>query len=117
MPLPTPAPVSTSTSWPLRVSSRTPAGVMATRYSRVFVSLGTPTFMRKAYTMLTQMKRLEWVRRLQTITQAGLTYSRDPFDRERFQQLQELAAEIAADDDDEALPSVLALLRAEAGYA
>jgi hypothetical protein len=67
--------------------------------------------------MLQQMKRLEWVQRLQTITQAGLTYSRDPFDRERFQQLQELAAEIAADDDDEAAASVLAVLRAEAGYA
>jgi ADP-ribose pyrophosphatase YjhB (NUDIX family) len=41
------------------------------------------------------MRRLEWVRRLQTITQAGLTYTRDPYDRQRYEQLQELAAEIA----------------------
>jgi hypothetical protein len=34
------------------------------------------------------MQRLNWVQRLQTITQAGLTYARDPYDRERFQQLQ-----------------------------
>ena len=41
------------------------------------------------------MLRLEWVRRLQTITQAGLTYTRDAYDRQRYEQLQELAAEIA----------------------
>ncbi len=31
------------TAWPAEVSSRTPAGVMATRYSSSFTSLGTPT--------------------------------------------------------------------------
>lgn len=62
-------------------------------------------------------RKLEWVQRLQTITQAGLTYSRDPYDRERFEQLQELTAEIAAGDAEEAASSLLALLRAEAGYA
>jgi len=42
------------------------------------------------------MKRAwAWVQRLQTITQAGLTYARDPYDRQRYEQLQELAAEIA----------------------
>src|SRR4051812_47992248 len=45
MPLPSPAPFSTNTSCPCFVSSRAPAGVMPTRYSRVLVSLGTPTFM------------------------------------------------------------------------
>ena len=63
------------------------------------------------------VRRLEWVQRLQTITQAGLTYSRDPYDRERFEQLQELTAEIAAGEDEEAAPSLLAVLHAEAGYA
>src|SRR5215218_651767 len=33
-----------STSWPCSVSSRTPAGVSATRYSSVLISVGTPTF-------------------------------------------------------------------------
>ncbi len=46
------------------------------------------------------MPRLEWIQRLQTITQAGLTYARDPYDRERYEQLQALTAEIAAADDD-----------------
>jgi ADP-ribose pyrophosphatase YjhB (NUDIX family) len=63
------------------------------------------------------MRRLQWIQRLQTITQAGLTYTRDPYDRERYEQLQTLTAEIAADDDEAAVPSVLALLRAEQGYA
>jgi len=41
------------------------------------------------------MLPLEWVRRLQTIAQAGLMYTRDPYDRQRYEQLQELTAEIA----------------------
>src|SRR5579883_2210468 len=42
MPLPSPAPFSTSTLWPRDVRLRTPAGVIPTRYSRVLISLGTP---------------------------------------------------------------------------
>ena len=64
----------------------------------------------------TNMQRLRWVQRLQTIVQAGLTYTRDPYDRERYQQLQALTAEIAAGDDDTA-PSLLTLFAAERGYA
>ena len=42
--LPTPAPVSTTTSWPRLTSSRAPAGVSATRYSSVLISFATPIF-------------------------------------------------------------------------
>src|SRR4051794_1937247 len=41
---PSPAPACTSTSWPWSVSSRTPDGVSATRYSSALISVGTPTF-------------------------------------------------------------------------
>src|SRR5829696_8162326 len=41
---PSPAPACTYTSWPWSVSSRTPDGVSATRYSSVLISAGTPTF-------------------------------------------------------------------------
>src|SRR5215217_1407878 len=41
---PTPASCSMKTSWPLRTSSCTPAGVMATRYSWFLTSRGMPTF-------------------------------------------------------------------------
>ncbi|HYF80084.1 MAG TPA: NUDIX hydrolase [Symbiobacteriaceae bacterium] len=39
---------------------------------------------------------LGWAQRIQSIAQAGLTYSKDPYDLERFTQLRELAAEIMA---------------------
>ena len=42
---PSPAPVSTNTSWPSRASSCTPAGVIATRYSWFLTSRGTPILM------------------------------------------------------------------------
>ena len=41
-------------------------------------------------------KWLEWVKQLQAIAQCGLTYAKDPFDMERYAQVRELAAEIAA---------------------
>src|SRR6478735_11360007 len=63
------------------------------------------------------MERLAWVRRLQTITQAGLTYSRDPYDRQRYEQLQELTAEIAQSLTPNANEPWLEILRAEKGYA
>ena len=39
---------------------------------------------------------LRWSRRLQAIAQDGLTYSRDDYDLERYEQLGEPAAEIFA---------------------
>src|SRR5947209_13978905 len=41
---PRPAPLCTNTSCPASASSRTPAGVSATRYSSGLTSVGTPTF-------------------------------------------------------------------------
>ena len=34
---------------------------------------------------------LVWARRIQALTQSGLTYGRDPYERERYQELQEIA--------------------------
>jgi len=60
---------------------------------------------------------IAWVRRLQAIAQNGLTFSRDPFDRERYEQVRSVAEEIltSAADIDPALVSNL--LRGEQGYA
>jgi ADP-ribose pyrophosphatase YjhB (NUDIX family) len=63
------------------------------------------------------MKWLARAQRLQFIAQAGLTYSRDPYDRERFEQIQAVAAEILADGAGEPVDRVLSILRAEKGYA
>jgi len=41
---------------------------------------------------------LDWVRRLQAIAQNGLLYSDSPFDRERYEALRAVAAEIGAAD-------------------
>src|SRR5581483_1505841 len=43
IPDPRPAPACTTTLWPCSTSVRTPAGIMPTRYSRVFTSVGQPT--------------------------------------------------------------------------
>lgn len=43
-----------------------------------------------------ELRCLEWVKRLQAIAQNGLTYTEEPFDRERYKSLQAIAAEILA---------------------
>jgi ADP-ribose pyrophosphatase YjhB (NUDIX family) len=40
---------------------------------------------------------LRWAQRLQAIAQTGLTYARDPFDRQRYDELREIAIEMAAE--------------------
>jgi ADP-ribose pyrophosphatase YjhB (NUDIX family) len=60
---------------------------------------------------------LERAQRLQLIGRAGLTYSRDPYDRERFEQVLELAADILAEGTGEPVERTLAVLKAEEGYA
>ena len=37
---------------------------------------------------------LEWAKELQFIAQAGLTYTKDLFDKERFERIREISAEI-----------------------
>ena len=39
---------------------------------------------------------LDWAKELQFIAQAGLAYSKDPFDLERFQRIREISAEIVS---------------------
>ena len=63
------------------------------------------------------MDWLSWTRRLQSIAQAGLTYSQGPYDRERYEQLQRLAAEVLAHHAATTPEVALAIVRAEAGYA
>ena len=39
----------------------------------------------------------DWARELQALAQAGLEYSKDPFDRERFQRIREISAEMVSE--------------------
>jgi len=43
-----------------------------------------------------ETRALAWARRVQAIAQIGLTYSDNPYDRERYERLRDLAAEIFA---------------------
>jgi ADP-ribose pyrophosphatase YjhB (NUDIX family) len=64
-----------------------------------------------------QPKWLEWAQKLQAIAQSGLTFSENPFDVERFKQVREIAAEIAASYAQVEHQYVLDLFSREVGYA
>jgi ADP-ribose pyrophosphatase YjhB (NUDIX family) len=60
-----------------------------------------------------------WLRRaqrIQSIAQAGLTYARDPYDRERYEELRALAVEIAAEGTGEPEGAVRLAFASGAGY-
>lgn len=60
---------------------------------------------------------LEWSQQLQAIAQNGLTYSENPYDIERYQQVRQIAAEIMAVHSTLEPNQVLAQFKQEAGYA
>lgn len=60
---------------------------------------------------------LDWARRLQAIAQNGLTFSTDPFDRERYQAARAIAAEIMAAGSEAEVEAILALFARDKGYA
>lgn len=59
---------------------------------------------------------LGWVQRLQTIAQAGLTYEENPFSLERFQQVQQIAAEILEAGTGVPIDQTYLVLSGEKGY-
>jgi hypothetical protein len=60
---------------------------------------------------------LDWAWRLQAIAQNGLTFSRDHFDIERYEQLREIAAEIMAAHSEGDLSVIRGLFAGHVGYA
>mgnify|MGYP002681188701 CR=1 FL=1 len=66
---------------------------------------------------MTDPKWLAWAQHMHSIAQAGLTYCRDPFDRERYAQLNDLAAEILANYTAHPLNVLQDILTGERGYA
>ena len=59
---------------------------------------------------------LRWAQRLQSIAQTGLTYAEDPYDRERYEQLRELALEMASDGLARDPDAVRVVFASDAGY-
>ena len=62
-------------------------------------------------------KWLFWAQRLQALAQNGLAYSTNPFDIERFHQVQSVAAEILSDYGQSDLEIIENILTSEPGYA
>ncbi|MBM7702783.1 NUDIX hydrolase [Metabacillus iocasae] len=59
---------------------------------------------------------LEWAKRIQSISQAGLTFSKDVFDIERYEELQKLSAEIIASYTNTEMNHIIDLFKQEKGY-
>ncbi len=62
-------------------------------------------------------KWLDWVQRLQAIAQTGLSYGKDVFDIERFEQVRAIAAEIAACHSEGDIQKIDNLFAEEKGHA
>jgi len=60
---------------------------------------------------------LVWVRQMQALAQTGLAFTHDQYDRERYEQLRSLAAQIAAEHTGEAVTDIELLFRQQTGYA
>ncbi len=66
---------------------------------------------------MTEPEWLTTARELRAMAQIGLTFSKDPFDRQRYERLRELAAAMAARCTGAPDAEVLALFRSDQGYA
>lgn len=61
-------------------------------------------------------KWLEWAIELQSIAQAGLFYGKDPFDKERYEQIRSIAAEMISYKTEIPMEKVRSLFCNETGY-
>jgi len=61
-------------------------------------------------------KWLSWAKQLQSIAQAGLTYSKDKYDLERFQQIRNLSVEILSEYTEISNEKIMDLFCNETGY-
>ena len=60
---------------------------------------------------------LDWAKRIQAIAQTGLAYVRDVYDRERYEQIRDIAVEIAAARTGADDATVRELFATDTGYA
>jgi ADP-ribose pyrophosphatase YjhB (NUDIX family) len=60
---------------------------------------------------------MEWAREIFSMSQAGLTYSQNEFDIERYKRLQEITAEMLESQSELSKESVLESFSMQAGYA
>ena len=61
-------------------------------------------------------KWLEWAKEMQAIAQSGLTYAKDVYDQERYEQLRQLSVDILASYTELEMEKVKQLFTNEKGY-
>ncbi|MGD7010016.1 NUDIX hydrolase [Metabacillus sp. 84] len=61
-------------------------------------------------------KWLTWAKEIQSLSQAGIAYSKDPFDIERFERLRELSQEMVSEYTDVPMEKLKGLFANETGY-
>ena len=66
---------------------------------------------------MTEPSWLAWTRELQAIAQSGLTFTRDPYDRERYAMVRSLASRMMAAQTGTAAERIEDLFAREEGYA
>lgn len=66
--------------------------------------------------MYSKFQWLELARELQSIAQAGLTYSKDKYDLERFEQIKQIAINVVDEFSDMPLERITELFDLEEGY-
>ncbi len=59
---------------------------------------------------------IEWAKELQSLAQAGLQYGKDIFDRERYQRIREISAEMMAEKTGLSMEQVNDLFCGDSGY-
>lgn len=59
---------------------------------------------------------ISWARELQSLAQAGLRYSRDKFDIERFERIREISASMLAEISDTPIEKIKDIFCCERGY-
>lgn len=59
---------------------------------------------------------LQWAIELQSLAQAGLTYGKDVYDKERYERIREISAEIVSNMSDISLGMVKSIFCNESGY-
>lgn len=64
-----------------------------------------------------KLKWLEWAKQIQAISQAGLAYSKDIYDLDRFEQLRTLSVEILNEYTDVEEEKIRTIFASETGYA
>lgn len=62
------------------------------------------------------IKWLAWAKEMQAISQAGLEYTRDVYDKERFEQLRELSIQIMQEYTEPGEEKIRTLFASETGY-